>query len=145
MKLAILYLVIIGLLLTGMSYVYQLMPPAYTAEDNQFAHEEAQRLLREMEQIQQEATNLDGTVKPLRADVYLVGQERFIREKQATVHYKRELAEDFTYACALAEGWCRYAAAALLRGGSADQESAEAFYRKARQELQTIAGKEYDK
>ena len=144
MKLAILYLLIVGLSLSGMSYVYQQFPLVYTAEDTRFASSYATEMLAVIEGMQRHASELNNRTKPTACDFFLDGQDRFYQEKHAAVHYKREIAEDFVYAFVLAEDWCRYAArAAYDRQDTESRQLAEARYRKAWREFQSIKNKDY--
>ena len=144
MKLLIIYILIVGMSLTGMSYVYQLTPIVYTAEDMQFARWYATDMLSVLEAMQHRSVQLTDTTKPTACDFFLDGQDRFSQEKHGAVHYKRAMAEDFVYAFALAEDWCRYASrAAYDRQDEQSRQLAEERYRKARREFQAIARKDY--
>lgn len=144
MKLLLIYLLIVGLSLTGMSTIYQLTPIVYTQEDNQFAGEYAGQMAALLIAMQQQSASLSQVTKPTACDYFLSGQDRFYEEKYVAIHFKRDLAEDFVYALVLAEDWCRHAARAAYN--PQDTESArlaEIRYQKAYQQLQAIRSRDY--
>lgn len=144
MRLLIMYMLIIGLMLTGMSAVYNATPLVYTKADTEFANQYAAEMLQVMEKMAAEGNHLDQRGKPTRCDFFLDGQDQFYRLKYAAVHYKREIAEDFVYAFSMAEDWCRYAARAAY--DSADERArqmAELRFRRAYAEFQNISKKDY--
>ena len=144
MKLMIIYILIVGMSLTGMSYVYQLAPIVYTTEDTQFARGYASDMLLVLEAMQHRSVQLADTTKPTACDFFLDGQDRFYQEKHGAVHYKQAMAEDFVYAFALAEDWCRFASrAACDRQDDQSRQLADERYRKARREFQVIMNKDY--
>lgn len=146
MKLMILYLLIIVISLTSMSYIYQLTPITYNVADTQFAREYAGQMQVVLQNLQQQGTQLDANTTPTAGDYFLDGQERFQRESDAAIHYKGELAEDFVYAFTLAEDWCRYASrAAYDEHDLGSRKLAEEYYRKAYSEFQAIVSKDYAK
>ena len=144
MKLVILYILIIMMSLTSMSYIYQLTPIIYKAEDTRFAREYATQMQVVLQDLQQQGTRLDANTKPTAWDYFLDGQDRFSREKDAAIHYKGEMAEDFVYAFTLAEDWCRYASRAAYDDHDLkSRKLAEERYHKAYSEFQVIVSKEY--
>ena len=146
MKLVILYILIVMMSLTSMSYIYQLTPITYNAEDTKFAREYALQMQVVLQNLQQQSTQLDANSKPSPWDYFLDGQDQFCREKDAAIHYKGELAEDFVYAFTLAEDWCRYASRAAYDTHDLNSRKlAEERYRKAYSEFQAIVSKDYTK
>jgi len=144
MKLVILYILIVVMSLASMSYIYQLTPITYNAADTEFAHEYAGQMQVVLQNIQQQGTQLDANTKPRLWDYFLDELDGFSREKDAAIHYKGELAEDFVYAFTLAEDWCRYASKAAYDDHDLkSRKLAEDCYRKAYSEFQAIASKDY--
>lgn len=133
---------ILALILAAVSYL--LGPYLNTCRDDDvaYAREYAGEMLLLLEQISLKAENFAGTQAA--AAYYLDAADELDRRKQAAVHLRGELAEDFVYAFAWAEEWCRESAAALSRPqDAAARRRAVAARDRARKEFTAIRSKDY--
>jgi hypothetical protein len=134
------------LILTALSWYIQPKLNIYSEDEVTFGRQYAGQLLEEMERVAAGARQIDPQEHGHLCDYYLDGEEKFRELKSAATHLKGEQAEDFVYALALAEAWCKQAAEAAYRPANTQAKvQAELRYKQAREELLAIQRKEYKK
>jgi hypothetical protein len=132
------------LVLTALSWYIAPKLNVYDEEEVSFGQEYAAELLLLIDSIEAGAGQMGNVSKTKLCDYYLDGQDKFRDLKSAATHMKGEQGEDFVYALALAEDWCRNAAeAAFHPDNTKAKTTALERYRQAKAELAQIKVKEY--
>lgn len=132
------------LVLTALSWYIEPKLNVYNEEEVRFGQEYADELLLLIENIENGAGQLNNASHTKLCDYYLDGQDKFRDLKSAATHMRGDQGEDFVYALALAEDWCRNAAEAAYHPDNTKAKSiALQRYRQAKDELAQIKVKEY--
>lgn len=134
------------LVLAAFSWYIEPKLNVYNEEEISFGREYASELLLLIESVETGAGQMGSVSHTKLCDYYLDSQDKFRDLKSAATHMKGEQGEDFVYALALAEDWCRNAAEAAYQPGNTKAKAiALQRYRQAKAELTYIRMKEYKK
>lgn len=132
------------LVLTALSWYFEPKLNVYDEEEISFGRKYAAELLLLVENVEAGAEAIGNVSRTRLCDYYLDGQDKFLDLKSAATHMKGEQGEDFVYALALAEDWCRNAAEAAYHPENTKAKSAAGRQLgQAKAELEQIKVKEY--
>lgn len=142
-RLIVVYVVFM-LVMTALSWYIEPKLNVYNEDEISFGREYADELLLLIESIESGARQLKNASHTKLCDYYLDGQDKFRDLKSAATHMRGEQGEDFVYALALAEDWCRNAAeGAFHPDNTKAQGMALKRCQQAKTELAQIKVKEY--
>lgn len=132
------------LVLTALSWYIEPKLNIYDEEEISFGQEYAAELLLLVQNVETGAGAISNSSRTKLCDYYLDGQDKFRELKSAATHMKGEQGEDFVYALALAEDWCRNAAEAAYHPDNTKAKSvAGRQLGQAKAKLEQIRVKEY--